>query len=52
MRIETERARHQLIAVVEPGGDAVRLADEGATPAADHAEPQAAWRPCRRAHRR
>ena len=37
-----ERAGHQLVAVVDPGGDAVHGADEGVAPAADHAEPQAA----------
>jgi len=50
--IEAEGARHQLVAVVEAGGDAMRLADEGAAPAAHHAQAETARRPGRRAHRR
>ncbi len=37
LRIGAERAGDQFIAVVEPRSDAVRLADKGAAPAADHA---------------
>ena len=42
LRIGREGAGHELPAVVEAGGDAVHRADEGAAPAADHAEAQAA----------
>ena len=41
LRIGAERAGDQFIAVVEPRGDPVRLANEGATPSADHAEAKA-----------
>ncbi len=42
LRVGGEGARHKLPAVVETGRDAVHRADEGAAPAADHAEAQAA----------
>ena len=39
--IGRERTRHELPAVVEARRDAMHRADEGAAPAADHAEAQA-----------
>ena len=39
-RIGRQRAGHQFVAVVQPRGDAVHGADEGALPAAHHAEPE------------
>ena len=44
-RIGAERARDQLVAVVEARGDAVHGADERALAAADHAEAQPAPEP-------
>jgi hypothetical protein len=41
-RIRGQRARHQLVAVVEPRRHAMHRADEGIGAAADHAEAQAA----------
>ena len=38
LRIGAERAGDQLITIVEPSRDPVRLADEGAASAADHAQ--------------
>jgi hypothetical protein len=40
LRIGAERAGDQLIAVVEPRSNPVRLADEGAAPASNHAQAQ------------
>ena len=44
LRIGAERAGDQFIAIVEPSGDPVRLADEGAASAAHHAQAQAGRR--------
>ena len=41
LRRRGQRARHQLVLVVDPRGDAVHRADEGVLAAADHAEPDA-----------
>ncbi len=39
VRRRRQGAGHQFVVIVEPGGDAVHRADEGARTAADHAEP-------------